>query len=411
MEFIEIAAAAIIDKLKSLLDKDVAVTDLAGNVVADSEMKYFGKHLPAAATAIQQNNTVKVSAQQLEDDEPGWATPLVYDKAMVGSLVIKHGNKITEDQVPLARSLAELLIHQVMVLRVLPSTSQVLDKFFHDLLEESQENREKSIEQSRFLDAHYYQTRLESSRIIIFVNIKGFWQKTLGANIVLTPEENSKIANYKEQLLQMTKQIAAHAEDILVLYFSGDNFIILIGENKDPEKFFEKIQKEIRTLHGAIKTKLGEEAKISLAPFYPGLDGFIESYQEGKVILSLGQKLFPQNEVYLPNDMLVARLLSGIPKKDQKMFVQYYLNGVLQESSLLTTLNAYFAADLNLKETARNLNIHKNTLYYRFEKIRKQIGLDPRSFHNAVKLSLALLIHQMSTEEKTDSAQRPKPTK
>ena len=36
MDFIELASGAIIDKLKSVLDQDVAVADLTGNIVADS---------------------------------------------------------------------------------------------------------------------------------------------------------------------------------------------------------------------------------------------------------------------------------------------------------------------------------------------------------------------------------------
>lgn len=401
MEFIEIASGAIIDKLKSILDQDVAVTDLGGNVVADSEMKYYGKNIPAASEAIAQNNTLEVSKEQLEHEGKAWVTPLLYDKAIVGSLIIKDTKNMSPDQIPIARSLAELLIHQVMVLRVLPSTSHVLDKFFYDLLEGAETNQERMIEQSKFLDAHYYQTRLESNRIVALVSIPGFWQKSLSGSIVPSADAGSKISKFKETLQEIFKSQSSPEADALVTYFSGDNFTALISEPQEAQATYDKISKALSGLVPQIKTKLAEpEIKIALGPFYPGLKGLLKSYKEATAVLRLGLALYPQQDIYMPADILVPRLLSEIPVEEQKTFVNYYLNGVLDEPALLATLNAYFAANLNLKETARKLNIHKNTLYYRFEKIRKQIGLDPRSFHNAVKLSLALLIHQISQNHK-----------
>src|SRR3989344_1375721 len=133
MNFIELASSAIIDKLKNILDQDVAVTDLEGTVVADSEVKYFGKHLPTTVQALRQNKTIQIPKGELDGDGLAWATPLVYDNQIVGSLVLKDNGRANEEQIALARSLAELLIHHVMVLRMLPTSSQVLDKFFYDL--------------------------------------------------------------------------------------------------------------------------------------------------------------------------------------------------------------------------------------------------------------------------------------
>lgn len=407
MEFIEVASGAIIDKLKTILDQDVAVTDLEGNIAADSEMKYFGKFVPGARDAIRQNQTLKIPAEQLEMEQDGWATPLVYDKQIVGSLVVKNAQTTSAEQIPLARSLAELLIHQVMVLRLLPQTAQMLDKFFHDILEEAGADQEKLMEQSRFLDSHYYQTKLDSNRIVILVNIPGFWEKILGTNIFAPAEENSKIANVKESLRQTLKPYASQQGDVLVVYFSGDNFVVLLAEPTAAQKTYEKISKEIKILRDAMRRKTQEEIKIALPPFHAGLSGLIRSYHIAKDMLSLAQKLMTEKSVILEEDIVLPRLISFLPREERQNFSIKYLDGILKEPALLSTLSAYFAADLNLKETAHNLNIHKNTLYYRFEKIRKQIGLDPRSFHNAVMLSVALLIQELDKNrggEKQDTA-------
>ena len=48
------------------------------------------------------------------------------------------------------------------------------------------------------------------------------------------------------------------------------------------------------------------------------------------------------------------------------------------------TIRAFFQNDLNVSTTARQLFIHRNTLLYRIEKIRKATGLDLRKFDDAV---------------------------
>jgi DNA-binding CsgD family transcriptional regulator len=58
------------------------------------------------------------------------------------------------------------------------------------------------------------------------------------------------------------------------------------------------------------------------------------------------------------------------------------------------TLAALCTHDLNISETARALFIHRNTLLYRLDKLKKQTGLDPRQFSDALLFRLAMLFGQ-----------------
>lgn len=398
MNFIELASSAIIDKLKSVLDQDVAVTDLTGTVVADSEIKNFGKHLPTTAIALKNNKTVPLPKGELEAESAAWATPLIYDNQVVGCLILKDNGRITEEQINLARSLAELLIHQVMVLRMLPTTSQVLDKFFYDLFEGQGQDKTKLLEQSRFLDIHYYKVGLDRDRVVILINIPGFWQKLLGQNIVPQEAEQAQVEHYKQAIQQIFKPYAQSLDDILVTYFSGDNFIVLIASENEAQKIHERIINNAETIPGLIKNTLGENSVLAIPNFHPGLDGLLKAYGQAKTTLNLGKKLYPANQVYFYREVILAKMINQIPVTEQQYFINYYLKGLLKKPQLLKTLAAYFSADLDLKATAQKLNIHKNTLYYRFDKIEKLIGLDPRSFHNAIKIVLALLMYQINVE-------------
>jgi len=54
----------------------------------------------------------------------------------------------------------------------------------------------------------------------------------------------------------------------------------------------------------------------------------------------------------------------------------------------------FFKYNLNVSQTSDKLFVHRNTLVYRLEKIRKLTGLDLREFDNAVVLKVALMVRQ-----------------
>jgi hypothetical protein len=57
---------------------------------------------------------------------------------------------------------------------------------------------------------------------------------------------------------------------------------------------------------------------------------------------------------------------------------------------LAQTLEAFAAADMNVKACAQRLGLHSNTIYNHLNRVRRQTGLDPRSFLGLSLLILAL---------------------
>ena len=63
-----------------------------------------------------------------------------------------------------------------------------------------------------------------------------------------------------------------------------------------------------------------------------------------------------------------------------------------KSGALSRTIRRFAACDLNVKRTARDLNLHTNTVYFRLNHVRKLTGIDPRSY---LGLSLLLTTLQM----------------
>lgn len=70
-----------------------------------------------------------------------------------------------------------------------------------------------------------------------------------------------------------------------------------------------------------------------------------------------------------------------------------------KSGELSRTIRQFAASDLNVKRTARDLNLHTNTVYFRLNRVRKLTGIDPRSY---MGLSLLLTTLQM-LDARTDA--------
>ena len=70
--------------------------------------------------------------------------------------------------------------------------------------------------------------------------------------------------------------------------------------------------------------------------------------------------------------------------------------------ALSTSCQLLFENNLNVSETSRGLFVHRNTLVYRLEKIRKITGLDLREFDDAIVFKVALMVKKylQSSQEK-----------
>jgi carbohydrate diacid regulator len=85
-----------------------------------------------------------------------------------------------------------------------------------------------------------------------------------------------------------------------------------------------------------------------------------------------------------------------------------FLNEVFKKGSIealdretLSTIQCFFANNLNVSETSRKMFVHRNTLVYRLDKIKKLTGLDLREFDNAITFKVALMVRSYLSSKNT----------
>ena len=118
--------------------------------------------------------------------------------------------------------------------------------------------------------------------------------------------------------------------------------------------------------------------------------------------LEVGKVFDTEKNIIAYENLGIGRLIYQLPTTLCEMF----LNEVFKKGSIesidretLMTIQAFFENNLNVSETSRKLFVHRNTLVYRLDKIRKITGLDLREFEHAITFKVALMVQKYLTSK------------
>jgi carbohydrate diacid regulator len=128
------------------------------------------------------------------------------------------------------------------------------------------------------------------------------------------------------------------------------------------------------------------------------------SYKEAKMALDVSRIFFEDRTVIAYNELGIGRLIYQLPIPLCKMFIREIFASKSPDDfdeETLTTINKFFENNLNVSETSRKLFVHRNTLVYRLEKIKKLTGLDLREFEDAIVFKVALMVKKYLTSQPT----------
>jgi carbohydrate diacid regulator len=120
-----------------------------------------------------------------------------------------------------------------------------------------------------------------------------------------------------------------------------------------------------------------------------------DRYKEALIAIDVG-KVFDVNKAVICYENLgIARLIYQLPTTLCDIFLSEVFKRNPIESldqETLFTIDKFFENNLNVSETSRKLFVHRNTLVYRLEKIKKITGLDLREFDHAIVFRVALMV-------------------
>jgi len=184
-----------------------------------------------------------------------------------------------------------------------------------------------------------------------------------------------------------------------------ENNIILVRELSDSDTD-EDMMMTANTLVDMLNTEAMSEVRVAFGNVADEIRKVSNSYKEAKLALSIGKIFNTEQNVTSYAALGIGRLIYQLPLPMCKMFIDEIFKGQTPEQfdeETLSTINQFFANNLNVSETSRKLYIHRNTLVYRLDKLQKNTGLDLRVFDDAITFKIALMVvkymHYMENQE------------
>ena len=155
-------------------------------------------------------------------------------------------------------------------------------------------------------------------------------------------------------------------------------------------------EKDIDKLASSIVDTLSSEfytqCTVGIGTVVNNIKDLARSFKEAQVALEVGKVFDTERAIVSYNHLGIARLIYQLPTTLCEMFLKEVFRKDALDHETLFTIQRFFENSLNVSETSRKLFVHRNTLVYRLEKIKKTTGLDLREFEDAIVFKVALMV-------------------
>ena len=160
------------------------------------------------------------------------------------------------------------------------------------------------------------------------------------------------------------------------------------------------LDKVAQQIGDALKVDGESAAFVGVGTVATHLRDLAKSYKEAQIAIEVGKVFDTERYIVNYENLGIGRLIYQLPTTLCEMFLQEVfkknpIDALDQET--LFTIYKFFENNLNVSETARKLFVHRNTLVYRLEKIKKLTGLDLREFDDAITFKVALMVKKYLT--------------
>ncbi len=166
----------------------------------------------------------------------------------------------------------------------------------------------------------------------------------------------------------------------------------------------KEIVKMAQEMHDTISSEAMVKVSIGISTVVETVQDLARAYREARIALEVGKVFDTEKNIISYDNLGIGRLIYQLPTT----LCELFLNEVFKKESIsvldsetIYTIQKFFENNLNVSETSRKLFVHRNTLVYRLDKIKKLTGLDLREFDDAIIFKVAMMVNKYLTSEPT----------
>ncbi|MDD5887006.1 MAG: helix-turn-helix domain-containing protein [Oscillospiraceae bacterium] len=342
----------VIHQLRDAVDRTVGVVDENGAVVACSDMEKIGEQIKL------EGKDILTSSEPVSYDG---VTYYVFDSRM------KHEYAVFVDGTDdLSSKYAKILAVSLGSIKQFYDEKYDRSNFVKNVI------LDNILPGDIYIKARELRFNTDATRVILLIHINGGEDATVFDVIQnLFPDRNKDfVINISETDIALVKEVSSDIEP------------------KDLESLAHSIA-------DALSSEYYISAQVGIGTVVSGIKDLSRSLKEAQVALEVGKVFDTEKDIISYDNLGIARLIYQLPTTLCEQFLEeVFKRGSIDslDQETLFTIQKFFENNLNVSETSRKLFVHRNTLVYRLEKIKKITGLDLREFDDAIVFKVALMV-------------------
>ena len=376
----------VIATLEEALHYKVTITDTNGYIVGSSDPARLNQFHPSAYEILCERQPIEswdIATDSYvnvpEGVQLGYGERVIYDGECIGLIGLVGAPEEIKQSIKTAQLVLQLMLDRKKASDELKLISKDKKAFLLRLLQGQYGSPEWIKER-----ADTYKIDLSRPRYVLTVqiNLEKFDEKS--------PLELSQI---KETMHRAIRSIFFEQEDLLYEYDTGETVLLTAGKHSDASQRRRQIEKAAVRLYAELREQCKVSALIGVSEECGDYTGIPLALRQGRMAAEIGAKTENGEGLYFYSQMRLGRIVASFSPEIRPILQRDILSKLLENhaDSLLETLFTYFEMNGNVSQTAEKLFIHRNTLQYRFRKIKEITGFDIYHIDDLVQLRLAVL--------------------
>ena len=378
---------SFITMLEEALPYKVTITDINGYIIGSSDHSRLNKFHPSAYEILcgrQPIETLDLETDSYinlpKDVLLGYGEKILYEGECLGIIGLVGSPEEMKQSIKTAQLMLHLLLDRKRGRDELTLIAQDKNAFLLRLLRGQCGSERWTTER-----ANTYGFSLGMPRCAVMI------RTDLNHYRDMRPLELSTI---RQNISQTVRAIFSSQEDMIYEYDHGEIIVLTAADGHRERQRRNRItEKAASRLCLELKKQYDVPVVVGIGEEFESYRDYYHSVEQSRKAAEIGARTETNDGVYHYAKMRLGRIVAGFSQEIRPILEKDILNKLQEndDGDLIETLRVYFEMNGSVAETAQKLFLHRNTLQYRFRRIREITGFDIHNIDDLVQLRLAIL--------------------
>jgi len=379
-------AQNIVDQLMDIVPQNVNIMDCNGIIIASGQHHRINTFHQGGKSAVNTQNVIEIQPKDVQHYSgalPGVMWPIDIKKKIVGVVGVTGEPHEVRNTAKLVKTVTELVLEREMFLADYRSENRVKAQLVDLLFSDSPDMVTDDINTL----AEMLNYKINLPRMVILIKLDPISNDDFTANGL----QNLFSARVRENVLNMIKEAPFFTAEDICLFYKKNLCIIKFlpdhGMAKKMDVFTTSIVNMLNSIQPRLKIQIGIGSRtLHESQLHQSYNEamFALEYSNSNMIRSIHEYDILLSYLF---EKQCTKCNSSLALKE----IKQKFDEIKDNYDMQKTLDCLLTNNLNISVTANQLFIHRNTLKFRLEKLKKIVGLDPCHYFQHAMLCKFLL--------------------